>query len=182
VVKGHHPGKIRDIEDKFERAKLSQGIRDLLRVQLADVVKQSDEILASAPEVLRHQWAGIMDKEQLEMMREESLLSFMTMPQSVREEFEGMLSTLDQAEAAWPLPNVPVIVLANSKRDTTLTLAEQSLEGVRIERRLNGYKQWLKRVPNGKLIVTNKSGHDIPNDEPELVASAIRQVIANAKE
>jgi hypothetical protein len=66
-----------------------------------------------------------MDKEQLEMMRKESLLSFMTMPQSVREEFEGMLATLYQAEAAWPLPNVPVIVLANSKRDTTLTPAEQ---------------------------------------------------------
>ena len=87
-----------------------------------------------------------MNKEQLEMMREEALQSFATMPESVREEFEGILSTLDQAQAAWPLPNVPVIVLANSKRDTTLTSAEQTLEGVRIGRRLNGYREWLKRV------------------------------------
>jgi len=116
------------------------------------------------------------------MMREESLQSFATIPESVREEFEGMLSTLDQAQAAWPLPNVPVIVLANSKRDTTLTPAEQSLEEVRIERRLNGYKEWLQKVPEGKLLVTDKSGHDIPNDEPELVIDAIRKVIASAKE
>ena len=75
-----------------------------------------------------------------------------------------------------------MIVLANSKRDTTLTSAEQTLEGVRIGRRLNGYREWLKRVPKGKLVVAYKSGHDIPNDYPELVISAIRQVIATAKE
>jgi pimeloyl-ACP methyl ester carboxylesterase len=181
-LRGHHPEKVRDMEDKFGRAQLSEGIQDLLRVQFSDVVKQGEEILASAPERLRHQWASIMHKEQLEMMREESLQSLATMPQPVREEFEGMLPTLQQAQAASLRPKFPVVVLANSKRDSTLTPAEQALEGVRIERRLESYREWLRKLPSGKLMVTDKSGHDIPNDEPDLVVNAIRLVIASAKQ
>ena len=59
---------------------------------------------------------------------------------------------------------------------------ERALESIRIEARINGCKEWLKKVPQGKLIITDKSGHDIPNDEPELVIDAIKQVIANTKD
>lgn len=180
-LRDHHPETLRHMEDQFERAKLPEGIRDFLRVQWADVLKRGEEILASAPERLRDQWASILNKEQLDMMREESLQSFATMPQAVREGFEGILSTLEQAQAAWPLPNVSVIVLANGKRDTRLAPAEQALEAIRIEARLNQYKEWLRRVPTGELTITEQSGHDIPNEEPELVINAIRQVIATTK-
>lgn len=180
-LRDHHPETLRHMEDQFEKAKLPEGIRDFLRVQWADVMKRGEEILASAPTRLRDQWASILNKEKLEMMREESLQSFASMPQAVGEGFQGMLSTLEQAQAAWPLPNVCVIVLANSKRDTRLAPAEQALEAIRIEARLNQYREWLRRVPTGKLIVTEKSGHYVQNDEPELVISAIRQVIESTK-
>jgi len=180
-LKDHHPETLRQMEDQFDRAKLPEGIRDFLRVQWADAMKRGEEILASAPERLRDQWANVLNKEKLEMMREESLQSFATMPQSIREGFEGILSTLEQAEAAWPLPNVSVIVLANSKRDTRLAPAEQALEAIRIEARLSQYRKWLGRVPTGELTITEQSGHDIPNEEPELVISAIRQVIESTE-
>jgi hypothetical protein len=49
------------------------------------------------------------------------------------------------------------------------------------EARVTGCKEWLRKVPQGKLISTEKSGHDIPNDEPELVIDAVKQVIASTK-
>jgi pimeloyl-ACP methyl ester carboxylesterase len=38
-----------------------------------------------------------------------------------------------------------------------------------------------RRSRNGKLIIAEKSGHDIPNDQPELVVDAIRQVVSLAR-
>jgi len=154
----------------------------LLRVEFADVMKRGAEIVTTAPRELRDQWVSILQREEQEIMTEESLRSFATLPSVVREEFEGLPPTLQQAQAAWPLPDVPVIVLTNSKRDTALASVERALESVRIEARINSCKEWLKKVPKGKLIITDKSGHDIPNDEPELVIDAIKQVIASAKD
>jgi pimeloyl-ACP methyl ester carboxylesterase len=35
-----------------------------------------------------------------------------------------------------------------------------------------------QRSPNGRLIVAEKSGHNIQVDQPELVTEAIRDVVA----
>jgi pimeloyl-ACP methyl ester carboxylesterase len=37
------------------------------------------------------------------------------------------------------------------------------------------------RSPNSKLIIAEKSGHDIPEDQPELVVDAIKQVVNLAR-
>ncbi len=47
--------------------------------------------------------------------------------------------------------------------------------------KLKFYREWLDKIPEGKLIVTEKSGHGIPLEEPELVVSTIRQVIEEAR-
>jgi pimeloyl-ACP methyl ester carboxylesterase len=181
-LKLQRPETFRDLENRFERAKLSEEIRELLRVELADVMKRGAEIVTTAPRNLRDRWVSILYREEQEIMTEESLRSFATLPSVVQEEFEGLPLTLRQAQEAWPLPDVPVIVLTNSKRDTALGPVEQALEGARINVRINSCKEWLRKVPKGKVIVTDKSGHDIPNDEPELVIDAIKQVIANTKD
>jgi len=100
--------------------------------------------VTTAPRELRDQWVSILQREEQEIMTEESLRSFATLPAVVREEFEGLPPTLQQAQAAWPLPDVPVIVLTNSKRDTALASVERALESVRIEARINSCKEWLK--------------------------------------
>ena len=44
--------------------------------------------------------------------------------------------------------------------------------------KLASYKQWLSQLSMSRLVVTEKSGHGIPYEEPELVIDAIRQVLA----
>lgn len=36
---------------------------------------------------------------------------------------------------------------------------------------------WIQGVPGGRFIVTNRSGHNVPQEEPELVIRAIRDVV-----
>jgi len=81
------------------------------------------------------------------------------------------------------LPDVPVVLLAASKpREFKSNNAEElALEKARMQARLDAFKEWLKRIPGGQFIVTERSGHHIPNEEPELVIDAIRQIIKRAK-
>jgi hypothetical protein len=39
------------------------------------------------------------------------------------------------------------------------------------------YKHWLETIPGGRLIVTRRSGHNIPIEEPNLVVATIRQMV-----
>lgn len=43
------------------------------------------------------------------------------------------------------------------------------------------HKQWLKDAPQIKHIITNKSGHHIHADEPDLVAREIREMVEAGK-
>lgn len=43
--------------------------------------------------------------------------------------------------------------------------------------KLKFHRQWLEKFPNGKLVVTEKSGHGIPFEEPELIVSAIKEMV-----
>jgi pimeloyl-ACP methyl ester carboxylesterase len=38
-------------------------------------------------------------------------------------------------------------------------------------------EQWIRGVPGGRFIVTHRSGHNVPQEEPELVIRTIREVI-----
>jgi pimeloyl-ACP methyl ester carboxylesterase len=46
--------------------------------------------------------------------------------------------------------------------------------------KLQFHKAWVEKIPGGQLVVTEKSGHGIPFEEPELVVKAIRDVVARA--
>lgn len=48
------------------------------------------------------------------------------------------------------------------------------------ERHIERYQKWVDALPEGKMIITTKSGHGIPTEEPELVIDAIREVIQKA--
>jgi pimeloyl-ACP methyl ester carboxylesterase len=87
-----------------------------------------------------------------------------------RDEWASLEIDLQQARAAVPLPNVPVILLTGMADEPDKSPAAKQLW-------LSLHNEWLKTIPNARHIVTNKSGHYIQVDEPELVTDAIRQII-----
>ncbi len=43
------------------------------------------------------------------------------------------------------------------------------------------HKEWIEKVPGGKRIVAEKSGHFIQAQEPALVIDSIRQMVEPAR-
>ncbi|MDQ3818262.1 MAG: alpha/beta hydrolase [Acidobacteriota bacterium] len=89
-----------------------------------------------------------------------------------RDEWASLDVDLEQARATAPLPNVPVILLTGMADEPDKTPAAKQLW-------LTLHNEWLRTIPNARHIVTNKSGHYIQADEPDLVTDAIRQVISS---
>jgi len=70
--------------------------------------------------------------------------------------------------------NIPLVVLAAGRPDPNPTT--RSTQEAKVWRDLQ--IDLSQRSPNGKLIVAEKSGHNIQVDQPELVTEAIRDVVA----
>src|SRR5262245_61601136 len=84
------------------------------------------------------------------------------------------------AVAAHPLPPMPLAVLAHSVPFAipAETLAKSGLTSDELEAGLREANDDLATlVPNARLTVASESGHDIHQDQPELVTEAIRQVV-----
>jgi pimeloyl-ACP methyl ester carboxylesterase len=47
--------------------------------------------------------------------------------------------------------------------------------------KLKFHKEWVEKIPEGQLIITENSGHGIPFEEPELVIKIIRDVCNRAR-
>lgn len=96
-------------------------------------------------------------------------------------------ATFSQA-ADLPLPaDIPIILITGigPKVHPTFLPAQLRKEVEKDQKifypaKLQFHKQWVEKFPGGQLIVTEKSGHGIPFEEPELVISAIRQVVERA--
>ena len=74
---------------------------------------------------------------------------------------------------AWPLPNIPMIVLTQVLVDDSWTGA--TAEGVEIWRNL--HTEYFRQSTNARHIVVNHVGHNIRRDDPALVVDVIRQMI-----
>jgi pimeloyl-ACP methyl ester carboxylesterase len=86
-----------------------------------------------------------------------------------------------QAVAASPLRPMPLAVLAHGKPfpvpEGSEGFTTDELEGYL----LAGNEAQAALVPNGRFSIATESGHDIHQDQPELVIEAIRQVVAGAR-
>ncbi len=94
-------------------------------------------------------------------------------PQGLRDEYEAVDATYEQARAA----RVPAGI------SVTLLTAMQDVGMPAEARRVAAEKQkeWIEKVPGGKRIVAEKSGHFIQAQEPALVIEAIKQVVEQAR-
>ena len=87
-----------------------------------------------------------------------------------RAEWASLAIDLEQARAAAPLPDVPVILLTGMADEPGKTPEAKQLW-------LSLHHEWLRTIPNARHVVTGKSGHYIQVDEPESVVDAIRQMV-----
>jgi pimeloyl-ACP methyl ester carboxylesterase len=74
---------------------------------------------------------------------------------------------------AWPLPDVPMVVLTAMSVDTSW--AGGSEVGMRMWRRMHA--EFFAQTTRGAHIVTTASGHNIHEDQPGLVVESIRRIV-----
>ena len=85
------------------------------------------------------------------------------------------------------VPAIPVLLIdAVSPRDipfATATIRTQRMKNrPEIEADSIEYQRWLDGIPGGRLIVTNRSGHNVAIEQPELVIATIHQVVDAVKQ
>ena len=98
--------------------------------------------------------------------------------------FGGDGAAMRDAEAVSPLKPMPLAVLVHGK-PFSLPDDPEAAQGF-TEEELEGYmraadQQLVNLVPNARMMVASESGHDIHQDQPELVVEAIRQVVAGVR-
>jgi pimeloyl-ACP methyl ester carboxylesterase len=84
------------------------------------------------------------------------------------------------------LPAIPVsLIVAMGPCDIPFMTA--SMRASRAPRRAErvadsvANANWIRNVPAGRLIVTWRSGHNVPQEEPELVVRAIREMVEDVR-
>lgn len=90
-------------------------------------------------------------------------------PEGVRAEWDALTITYAEVRNA-KLPSAIPVTLISATEDETMPAEARK---VWIEK----HKEWISKIPNGKHIVAEKSGHFIQAQEPALVIDAIRKVV-----
>jgi pimeloyl-ACP methyl ester carboxylesterase len=90
-------------------------------------------------------------------------------------------AVMREAAAVTPLARVPLAVFAHG-RAADLPDNAQGFTAEELETLMQAqYKDLATLVPNARFTVASESGHDIHQDQPELVTEAIRQVVAGVR-
>jgi len=79
---------------------------------------------------------------------------------------------------AGKLPDVPVVVLTSVEQADKPEFFLQTPQAVAIKRDLHA--DFLRQFSDGSQVLTDKSGHGIQQEQPELVVAAVNKVIAAA--
>ena len=93
--------------------------------------------------------------------------------QAVRDESAQVSTSYEQARAARVPAGIPVILLTAMKDETMPETARKVWAEKHVE--------WISKVPGGKHVVAEKSGHFIQAEQPQLVVDAIKQVFDQAR-
>jgi pimeloyl-ACP methyl ester carboxylesterase len=92
---------------------------------------------------------------------------------AVRDESAQVSTSYEQARAARVPAGIPVILLTAVKDETM----PEAVRKVWAEKHV----EWISKVPGGKHVVAEKSGHFIQAEQPQLVIDAIKQVFDQAR-
>lgn len=99
------------------------------------------------------------------------------------EEWKDIKASLEEAHESRVPPNIPVIVITAMKLQMFPGLTDKQKEEMMTTHAawLRFHEEWLAKIPNSQHIVTEKSGHVVPFEQPELVIEAIQQVVSAKK-
>jgi pimeloyl-ACP methyl ester carboxylesterase len=91
----------------------------------------------------------------------------------VRDESAQVSASYDQARGAKVPAGIPVILFTAMKDETM----PESVRKVWAEK----HEEWIVKVPGGKHVMVEKSGHFIQAEQPQLVIDAIKQIVDQAR-
>ncbi len=168
-----------------ELAKLAAPGMESMNWTMAAMIKNTEEFLATVPagrrEKMRDSFWGQIDA----MKESRKNQAAMKVPEAAKAEFAAGNESFVEAMAA-VLPRVPVVLIAADKAQMPMDFSavmdpnvSALQEGMR-EKHLGRYREWVGKV-GGKMVVTQKSGHDIPDEDPEVVVGVIREIIEKMK-
>jgi pimeloyl-ACP methyl ester carboxylesterase len=96
--------------------------------------------------------------------------------------------TFKQAQESHIAPGVPVVLLSGTGPREVPGFAPPELkrEVLQDQRelypaKLKFHREWVEKLPRGRLVATENSGHGIPWEEPELIVETVRQVVKEAR-
>jgi len=98
---------------------------------------------------------------------------------------ESRPDTLDQSRASRVPSGIPVFLI-DAVSPLEVPFATEAIRTLRMNNRPEieadslEYRRWLDGIPGSRLIVTNRSGHNVPIEQPKLVVATIRQVVDEA--
>ena len=101
-------------------------------------------------------------------------------PPKFQPELQQLQPVLDSGvfPVAGKLPDVPVVVLTSAQQADKPEFFLETPQAVAIKRGLHA--AFVRQFSDGSQVVTEKSGHNIQLEQPELVVAAIDKVIAAA--
>ncbi len=94
---------------------------------------------------------------------------------AVKAEWESLKSTIGNPQKVKGLPDVPVVVLSSIRLSETEK--NWGITPEVVQSSLGVHQSLAEQFPQGVLIKTEKSGHRIQDEEPELVVDSIRKVV-----
>jgi pimeloyl-ACP methyl ester carboxylesterase len=100
------------------------------------------------------------------------------------DEWKDIVDSLAEARASRVPDGVPVILItAMGPRKLPDFVTEEQRKELRTLRPvwLKFHEEWVGKIPKGRHIITENSGHGVPFEEPELVVKLIREVVEQAR-
>ena len=97
-------------------------------------------------------------------------------------ELESLPDTLAQARTSHLPADIPVFLI-DAISPLSVPFATEAIRTLRMNNRKEieaeslEYGRWLKTVPGGRLIATDRSGHNVAQEQPDLVVDTIRKVV-----
>jgi pimeloyl-ACP methyl ester carboxylesterase len=98
-----------------------------------------------------------------------------SIPRNRWPEAAGIEATLNELKSMQPLPDVPVLVVTGARR------GRNRLRDALLPVWIDTHEQWIRKLPHGRHVLAEQSGHGIHIDEPELVVGLIQQVVEQAR-
>jgi pimeloyl-ACP methyl ester carboxylesterase len=100
-------------------------------------------------------------------------------------ELAALRDTVAQARTSRIPPRMP-LVLIDALGMKHLPFATSRIRAARATQRISvaadsrTYRSWVDGIPGGRVVATDQSGHNVPQEQPDLVVATIRQVVDEA--